>query len=361
MDVTDYLVTMCIRRAELSGLKELPGGAKDKLTPLVLLAPWMATTPLSRAIDKFEDAYSGRPYFIDVDTYYHPGEKANEAKDTWAELAKKPADLGVWHSLLLAYPNANPCLLMAEASLDSARAQIQWAREHNRSFCLRMNMAPGVGPGIPTWMPSLVAELTSEGAADYAVVFDFGLVGDALEVAPLATGYISSFFSGIPAEIPLAVSCTTFPSDFTVFDGIQELGFSNRDLIAQIRQATNHPRIVYGDWGSTKPRAYGHASAPKNRIDFPTDSGWVFARNQDAPVSFQVAAKRITSSPHWSGGLGIWGEQLIEGAAAGQAFAIDSMPKMYSARINIHLHRQAFDGDLPSPEALDEEWSDDDL
>jgi len=362
MDVKDYLVTMCIRRAELSGLKELPGSAKDQITPLVLLAPWLATTPLSRAIDKFEDAYSGRPYFIDVDSYYQPSEKENDAKNTWAELAKKkPADLDVWHSLLLQYPNANPCLLMAEASLESARAQIKWAREHDRSFCLRMNMAPGVGPGIPTWMPNLVTELTNEGAIDYAVVFDFGLVDNALEVAPLASGYISSFFSGIPAEIPVAVCCTSFPSDFTVFDGIEELGFSNRNLIAQIRQTTNHPRIIYGDWGSTKPRAYGHASAPKNRIDYPTDNGWIFARDQADPVSFQVAARRITASPKWTGDLGIWGEQLIEGAAAGQTFAIDSMPKMYSARINIHLHRQAFYGHLPPPEALDEEWSDDDL
>ncbi|MEO0550467.1 MAG: beta family protein [Pseudomonadota bacterium] len=361
MNVSEYIVTLCIRRAELSGLKELPGGAKDELTPVVLLAPWLATTPLSRAVDKFEDAYPNRPYFIDVDTYYQPGEKGNEAKDEWAELAKKPANLNVWHKLLLQYPNANPCLLMADATIESARAQIEWAREHNRSFCLRMNMAPGVGPGIPTWMPSLVAELTREGAVDYSVVFDFGLVKSALDIAPLATGYISSFFSGIPAEIPLSVCCTSFPSDFTVFDGLEELTFTNRQLIAQIRQATNHPKIIYGDWGSTKPRTYGHASPPKTRIDYPIDGGWVFARDQKTPVSFEEAAQRITGSANWSGTLGIWGEQLIEGAAAGQAFAIDSMPKMYSARINIHLHRQAFYGHLPPPEALDEEWTDDDF
>jgi len=246
---------------------------------------------------------------------------------------------------------------MAGSTIESARAQIAWARENDRSFCLRMNMA---GPGIPTWMPNLVAELSAEGAVDYAVVFDFGLVDSALGVAPLAAGYITSFFSGIPPEIPIAVCCTTFPSDFTVFDGIEELGFSNRDLLAQIRQATNHPRMIYADWGSTKPRAYGHASAPKNRIDYPTDKGWVIARDNDDPVSFQTAAKRIIAAKgKWTGGLGIWGEQLIEGAAAGQTFAIDSMPKMYSARINIHLHRQAFYGHLPPPEALDEAWSDD--
>lgn len=362
MEITDYLVMLCIRRAELSGLKELPGSTKDRLTPLVLLAPWLSTTPLSKAIDKFEDAYPSRPYFIDIDSYYYPGDKNNEAKEAWAELAKRPANLDVWQELLLPYPNAHPCLLMAGSTVESARSQIKWARENDRTFCLRMNMASGVGPGIPNWMPSLVAELSAEGAVDYAVVFDFGHVDSALDVAPLALGYITSFFKGIPPEIPIAVCCTTFPSDFTVFDGIQELGFSNRELISQIRQGTNHPRLVYGDWGSTKPRSYGHASTPKNRIDYPTDKGWVIARDNHAAVSFEIAAQRIIqTSKKWTGGLGVWGEQLIEGAAAGQAFAIDSMPKMYSARINIHLHRQAFYGHLPPPEALDEVWIDDDL
>ena len=358
MDVKDYLVTLCIRRAELSGLKELPGSTKDHLTPLVLLAPWMATTPLSKAIDKFEDAYPDRPYFIDVDTYYHPGDNPNDAKVAWTKLAKKPADLVVWHSLILPYPNANPCLLMAETPIESAREQITWARENNRTFCIRMNMAIGAA-GIPTWMPDLIGDLSNEGAVDYAVVFDFGYVKSALDVAAYAIGLITSFFSKVPPEVPIAVCCTSFPSDFTKFDGLEEHGFSNRELLAQIRKATNRPRLVYGDWGSTRPRTYGHANPPKNRIDYPTDGAWVFARDQDGPVSFQTAAKRITKSPKWTGGLGIWGEQLIEGAAAGQPFAINSMPRMYSARINIHLHRQAFFGHLPPPEALDEAWSDD--
>lgn len=361
MDVSDYLVTLCIRPAELSGLKELPGHTKDHLTPLVLLAPWMATSPLSRAIQKFEEAYPNRPYFIDVDSYYKPNGKPNDAKYVWAKLSNTPADLDAWHSLLLPFPNANPCLLLAGATIESARTQIKWARKNNRSFCLRMNMVQGVGSGIPTWMPHLISELTDEGAVDYAVVFDFGLVYNAMDVAPLAMGYISSFFSNLPEEIPLAVCCTSFPSDFTGFDGIKELAFSNHDLIAEIKRSTNHPRIIYADWGSTKPRSYGHSSPPKFRIDYPTESGWVIARNQNDPVSFQVAAERIIESPHWSGELGIWGEQLIEGAAAGQPFAINTMPKMYAARINIHLHRQAFYDDLPLPEALDEEWSDDDI
>lgn len=360
MDVQEYLVTLGIRPAELSGLKELPGSTKDRLTPLVLLAPWLATTPLSRALDKFEDAYPSRSYFIDVDSYYRVNDKPNEAKELWARLAERPADLEAWWELLSEYPNANPCLLMVERTIESAREQIEWARDNDRTFCLRMNLAEGIGSGIPQWMPALVAELAAEGANDYAVVFEFGWLPDPLLVAARASGYTNSFFSTIPIEVPIAISCTSFPKDFTVFDGTEVCNFTNRELLAQVQQATNHPRIVYGDWGTTKPRSYGHARQPKPRIDYPADTSWIIARNQNDEVTFAVAAQRVMDSVHWNGNLGIWGEQLIEGTAAGQAFAIDTMPKMYAARINIHLHRQAFYGHLPPPEALDEEWNDDD-
>jgi len=360
MDVQDYLVTIGIRPAEIRGLKELPGSTKDRLTPVVLLAPWLATTPLSRALDKFEEAYPSRPYFVDIDTYYHVNENGNEAKVLWAQLAQKPANLDAWWELISDYPEANPCLLMAEQSIESARQQITWAREHHRNFCIRMNLAEG-GSGIPMWMPELVAELAQEGANDYAVVFEFGWVQDALAVAALASGYANTFFSVVPPEVPIAVSCTSFPNDFTVFDGTVEQPFTNRQLIVQVRQGTNHPRIIYGDWGSTRPRSYGHASQPKNRIDFPADNSWFFARNNGEEVSFFDAAHRIVGCAGWTGNLGIWGEQLIEGTALGQNFAIDTMQKMYAARVNIHLHRQAFYGHLPPPDALDEAWNDEDF
>lgn len=359
MDVQEYLVTLGVRPAELSGLRELPGSTKDRLTPLLLLAPWLATSPLSRALDKFEEAYPSRPYFVDVDPYYRVNEKVNDAKAAWQRLAQEPSDLEEWWKLLVQYPSANPCLLMAEQPLGRVRDQIVWARENNRTFCVRMNLAEGVGSGIPLWMPSLVDELAREGASDYAVVFEFGWVKDPTVIAAVASGYANTFFSNIPSSIPVAISCTSFPKDFTSFDGMDEVRFTNRDLIAQVQRATNHPRIVYGDWGTTRPRSYGHASQPKNRIDYPTDNSWIFARDDNESIDFQQAARRITESGKWSGGLGIWGEQQIEATADGQTFAIDTMPKMYASRINIHLHRQAFYGHLPPPAALDEAWSDD--
>ena len=360
MEVREYLVTLGVRPAEMSGLKELPGSTKDRLTPLLLLAPWLVTTQLSRALDKFEEMYPSRPYFIDVDTYYRVNEKLNEAKALWKRLAQKPADLDVWWGLLEQYPHTNPCLLMAEQPIERAWDQISWARENNRTFCVRMNLAES-GSGIPPWMPELMKKLAAEGANDYAVVFEFGWIPDPLIPVAVATNYTEKYLSEIPPEVPVAISCTSFPKEFTSYDGTTEVRFANRELVAQVQRNTNHPKIIYGDWGSTRPRSYDHRSHPKNRIDFPTDNSWVFARNQNDSIDFQAAAERITTSSHWTGDLGVWGEQMIEGTAAEQPFAIDTMHKMIAARINIHLHRQAFYGHLPPPGALDEEWSDEDF
>ena len=256
------------------------------------------------------------------------------------------------------YPRANPCLLIAQATLRDARQQIDWARDHSRTFCLRLNLADGIGRGIPQWIPELVAVLEQEGANDYAVVLDFGWVKDALSIAERATAYARGIFANISKTVPIAVCCTTFPKNFKDIGPLDVQKFSNRDLLASIKKATNHPTIIYGDWGTTGPRSNIRASRPKNRIDYPTVNSWVIARDQDDDVTFQEAAKRITNCRHWDGRLGIWGEQLIKGAADGQAFAIDTIPKMCAARINIHLHVQAFHDHLPQPEDLDEEWSD---
>ena len=358
MDVKNYLVTLGVRPAELSGLKELPGNTKSRLTPLLLLAPWLSTTPLSRSLDKFQEAYPTHPYFVDVDTYYQANHNLNEAKNQWQHLVEPPAKLDTWWQLLANYPNANPCLLTVSQPIERARDQIKWARENSRTFCLRMNLAEDNASDTPRWMPTLVEELATEGANDYIVVLEFGWVENPLSCAERAIDFIKKFFSEVSEKIPIVVSCTSFPKNFTLFEDIGERKFTNRDLVAKVQQQTNL-RVIYGDWGSTKPRSYDHASQPKNRIDYPTDNSWIFARDRGQSVDFDKAARRITGSQHWSGNLGIWGEKLIRETAERPAFAIESMQKMYAARINIHLHRQAFYEQSPLPEALDEEWSDD--
>lgn len=304
MDVQEYLVTLGIRPAELSGLKELPGTTKDRLTPIVLLAPWLATTPLSRALDKFEEAYPARPYFVDVDTYYRINDKPNGAKELWARLADKPADLDAWWGLLADYPNANPCLLMAQQPIERVRDQIAWARVNNRTFCLRMNLAEGIGSGIPQWMTTLVTELAEEGATDYVVVFEFGWVQDPLWVAAVASGYTNTFFSSIPPTIPVAISCTSFPKDFTAYDGMEETAFTNRELVAQVQRTTNRRKSSTATGGQRGRGVMATQASPRTGLTFqPTTLGFLpatrmkaWTSRQPPPGSPAATTGRVTSA-----------------------------------------------------------------
>jgi len=76
-------------------------------------------------------------------------------------------------------------------------------------------------------------------------------------------------------------------------------------------------------------------------------------------VYFEDAARAIVARPEWEGDLGIWGEEMIEATAINKELGIDTPQKNVAARVNIHLHRQAFidAGDIGGMN-LDEDWED---
>jgi hypothetical protein len=136
--------------------------------------------------------------------------------------------------------------------------------------------------------------------------------------------------------------------------------FSNRQVVEQVARGSNRARIVYGDWGSTRPRETTEfASRPVDRVDYPSDQAWIIARNRDERWTFRDAARAIVSSPDWNGNLGIWGEEMILNTTINEELGINTPQKNVAARVNIHLHRQAFYGEPPmEPSAFDEEWRD---
>ena len=118
--------------------------------------------------------------------------------------------------------------------------------------------------------------------------------------------------------------------------------------------------VIYGDWGSTRPREVGgFANRPLDRIDYPTGNAWYIARNKDDSWDFNDAAAAILRSTAWQGDLGIWGEEMIQNTAINEELGINTPQKNVASRVNIHLHRQAFGGNPPTdPLQFDEEWQD---
>lgn len=165
----------------------------------------------------------------------------------------------------------------------------------------------------------------------------------------------------IDANVPVVLSCTSMPKLFSTFEGVYPVPFNNRQLVNQISRRSNRAKIVYGDWGSTRPREPGgYANRPLDRIDYPTEDAWYIVRNKEKNWDFEEAAEvLIERSGVWDGNLNIWGEEMIYQTTINEEIGIDTPQKNVAARVNIHLHRQAFYGQ-PGLDAMDfdEDWED---
>lgn len=348
-----YVPTLSIRASEMNGLEFLPALSKDRMTPLFLLAPWASSKSLDRTMERIERAYRHRPYFLDLDRYYFPTNLENPAQAQWLRLRDPSNNFSEWRAFCSDRPQVIPCLQLDGQSEQSIAEQVTAIQAHGREFCLRIELAR-----IPQNLANAVDALVAVGTADFTVVIDGGWVEDALSMHGQALGLINGVLASLDGRIPIVVSCTSIPKGFHFIEGIGEVSFTNRNLVEQIARNSNRDVILYGDWGSTKPREYSFAQAPLPRIDYPLNSSWLIARNKNEDWSYEDAARALIRSNRWDGQLGIWGERMIEQTVADSEFGIDTPQKNVAARVNIHLHRQALHGQDISGINLDEDWED---
>lgn len=348
-----YIPTLAIRPSEMNGLEFLPGLSKDRMVPVILLAPWSNSRSIGKAIERVERAFPRRPFFLDFDRDYIPTNPDSLAQAEWLELRDPSNQFRAWHEFWVDYKSVMPCLQLEGMSEEDIREQIRDIQVQEREFCLRIELTR-----LPTNLRAAVDSLVDIGTADFTVVIEGGWVHDPLLMYAQAQGLISEVLAALDGRVPIAVSCTSMPKSFQEIEGLVETGFSNHQLLEQLRQNTNREILFYGDWGSTKPREDGFGRPPLPRIDYPTDNAWHIARNKEEDWGYGRAARTIVESSAWDGNLGIWGEEMIEGTTVNPAFAIDTPQKNVAARVNIHLHRQALYGSQISGMDLDEDWVD---
>lgn len=352
-----YVPTLAIRASEMNGLEFLPGATKERMTPCILLAPWANSLTLQKAIDRVEKAFRHQPYFLDIDRDYEFTNMESGPQQELVALLNPANAFENWCSFVADHEWVWPCVQTRGQSEADIRTQIARFQEAGRTYCMRifMNRVPGN-------IAEVVSAFAASGAADYAIILEGGWVQDPLSLTVWFDGMIGGHLQRIDATVPIVLSCTSMPKLFTDFDGgITQWPFNNRLLLNQIRQRrANRARIIYGDWGSTRPREpSGFASRPLDRVDYPTQDAWDISRNKTDSWDFRQAAQAIVDSGDWDGRLGIWGESQIVNTTISPALGIDTPQKNVAARVNIHLHRQAFyDAGNPSPLSLDEDWED---
>ena len=107
---------------------------------------------------------------------------------------------------------------------------------------------------------------------------------------------IRSYFQS-PFLVPQCVRA------FPMIVGVEDSQFSNHNLLEELRRNTNRDILLYGDWGSTRPREDGFGQAPFPRIDYATNNSWHFSRNRDERWDYQRAAMAIIECSFWDGRL----------------------------------------------------------
>ncbi|WP_273691680.1 beta family protein [Ketogulonicigenium vulgare] len=341
----------------MNGLERLPGPTKERMTPCILLAPWANSTTLDKAIERVGKAFRNQSYFLDIDRDYEFTNLESPPQQELLSLLDPADSFRNWCEFVAAHPAVWPCVQTRGQTEVEIRTQIQRFQDAGRAYCMRIVMHR-----FPSNISEVVSAFAASGAADYAIILEGGWTQDPLSLSAWFDGVIGGQLSTIDATVPIVLSCTSMPKMFSSYDGgVSVVPFSNHDLVNQIRQRrSNRARIVYGDWGSTRPREpSGFAQRPMDRVDYPTRTAWEIARNKADEWDFQQAARAIVDSDNWAGDLGIWGEQQIVNTTISPALGIDTPQKNVASRVNIHLHRQAFfDIGNISNMNLDEDWED---
>lgn len=356
LDNKNYVPTLAIRASEMNGLEFLPGATKDRMTPCFLLAPWANSSSLEKALERVERAFPKRAYFLDIDRDYQFTDTESPTQQQLIDLLDNTNCYANWLKFVQKHEHIWPCIQYDGLNEAQIKQQIEAIQKLGRPYCLRVNRE-----SFPKNINEIVSAFAASGTADFAIIVDGGWTSDPLTLAGWFAGFVSASLQSIDATVPTVLSCTSMPKEFSSFSGTTRVAFTNRQLVEQVAKMSNRTNVIYGDWGSTRPRVEsGFANRPLDRIDYPLNDSWYIFRNKQKNWTFQDAAKElIEKSGVWDGNLDIWGELMIKQTLVNEEIGINTPQKNVAARVNIHLHRQAFYGvDNISGINFDEPWQD---
>lgn len=341
-----YLPMLSLRPAEMRALEELPNGTKDKLLPVTHLRPWVGAHQLENATRRIADAYGDRPIVIAMGEREPPNDKPVHAQ---LEILRDSSNgFRQWCEFFRSNANYIPAIQFSP-NVHEEELQIAELFAIQRGLVVIIERPAFGAMGVIAQRVGI----RTEGGSGVCFVVDFGVAGrDHLEVAARVNGYIETLRAHAPNAY-IAISASSFPDSFV---GLSDQLIYERRLYDLL---PNKDRLIYSDRGSARvERQTGGGGSPAPRIDYPLPDLWDFYRSDDVPgfEGYQAQARELMRAPVWNPALRVWGTQMIERTAAGDTSAISGAQKATAARINLHLHRQAFYDDPDAVEDTDEDW-----
>ena len=345
-----YCPTLLSRIAEIKAFGQLPSLTKDRMLPLFVARPWPNAKHAEATWEKIGEALGNRRFGLDIDRFQQFGRSGKPATMTFQSLSDSGGGFLGYYNAVASFQYAIPVLrILGGVALELDLQQYNIDRL-DRGVIVRIELGNCQNPFS-------LADNVLKRFKDLTFIIDTGWSRDILSREVWASKLVEYIARRKP-EIEMVVSGSSFPNSFVDFGKRRATRVDERVLFGNLTRAHNPAILVYGDWGSTRPPAAPVPMKNVPRIDLPTRSEWISFRrdpNLSNEEGYREIAERVIDDPSWPDKLNIWGTYTIDWTAKGEPGAIRGSATAAAARINIHLHRQAFfegndllsDGDEP--------------
>lgn len=338
----EYVPLLHARLAEIRALRELPDSTKNLFVPVVKLRPWLNAKELSRAVAVVEEAVGERLYGFDLDEskYSLNPDATKVAHVEFSTLFDPHEAFRNYYDLVAAGENRIPVYRNLSTS-DNSFDQLEHIISIDRGVFVKINVFQSAG------LSALAGKIKTLGISNAVFVIDCGWGRDILS-ASSAASEIAKMLIEISDDFEIVIAGSSFPQSFS---GLGERFITpaiERALFAEVRRQVNYPRLIYGDWGSTRPPSDPVPMRNIPRIDTARADDWVSWRSED-DESYVDIAERAVKDAAWDGKIGVWGEYMILATAAEEEVRIKSPAMAAAVRVNLHLHQQA---NFDKPDAI---------
>lgn len=349
-DSVSYLPILSLKPAEMRALEELPDHTKNTMLPLIPLRPWVGSHRLQSSLDRIEISYDDRPVLVEVSDRELP-----KSRPVFGELddLRDPTDgFSNWCEFVEENERFIP---VAQLGIDPVEERIQVQRMHELERGLTIHLERAAFGSIDV-LARAVGDLT-EGGRGVCFIIDYGAAGaDHLMVAAQTLAFIATIRERAPLA-HISVSASSFPQSFT---NLPRQPIYERRLFDEVVRQLGPAGLVYSDRGSARAEQQsGGSGVIPARIDYPGFDQWTFFRSEETGLyGYIEQARALMASDLWDGDLRVWGTQMIERTARGDASAIDTPGKSTAARINLHLQLQSFYNNRDAVDDTEDDWED---
>lgn len=356
-----YFPILRFKPAELLALRELPSGDKERLTPLVPIAPAPNAKKFEHTLKRLDAARGASPLRFIIDLFDGAPSLSldTEVGRIFRSFCDPSEGYRNWVEFVQQYPHFIPVLRTeGDPSDQDFRRQVERLEAMGRGIVVRLR----AGTAKAIERIQIVREITS--ASNLCVFLDYSQIDRVVQPVILNAVSVCSRIAAVNAgsESNIVVAASSFPYSFSG-DAVTEIPISERTLFDAVqRQTGNQPDInlIYGDYGSARAVDRGGWGGPP-RIDYSTRNAWYYCRqpNEQRSAGLESAAEIIRNHRCWVPDLNLWGTQKIIEASEGKTGDLATTWGPSAVRINIHLHVQArYNDSWEQSLETDDDWLD---